>query len=100
VNEVTLQNRSGLRGVECHHAAATAYSRGISAEIPMTSIENPKRLVTLRRDGDSFVVSFYPENVIVFRHIEPFALRKVCAGLRWKIISDSTTATDTELPAF
>ena len=50
-----------------------------------SSIEQPKRLVTLRRDDVDFVVSFYPEDTIVFRHIEPFSLRKVCAGLRWKI---------------
>ena len=54
----------------------------------MTGIEQPKRLVTLRPDGDDFVVALYPEDVVVFRHAEPFALRKVC--LRWKIISDST----------
>ncbi len=65
----------------------------------MTSIEHPKRLVTLRHDGDSFVVSFYPENVIVFRHFEPFALRRVCAGLRWKIIDDGTNGSETVLSA-
>ena len=66
----------------------------------MTGIEQPKRLVTLRPDGDDFVVALYPEDVVVFRHAEPFALRKVCTGLRWKIISDSTNASDTQLPAF
>jgi hypothetical protein len=64
------------------------------------SIERPKRLVTLRRDGDDFVVTFYPEDAIVFRHTEPSALRKVCTGLRWKIISDSSSADDTTLSAF
>jgi hypothetical protein len=36
----------------------------------------------------------------VFRHTEPFSLRKVCAGLRWKIISDGSNASDTTLPTF
>jgi hypothetical protein len=62
-------------------------------------VEQPKRLVTLRPDGEDFVVAFYPEDVVVFRHIEPFALRKVCARRRWKIISDRTNAGDTQLPA-
>jgi hypothetical protein len=54
-----------------------------------SGIERPKRLVT-----------FYPEDAIVFRHTEPNALRKVCTGLRWKIISDSSSANDTRLAVF
>jgi hypothetical protein len=65
-----------------------------------SGIECPKRLVTLRRDGNDFVVSFHPEDVIVFRHVEPISLRKVCAVLRWKIISDGSSADDTTLSAF
>jgi hypothetical protein len=74
---------------------------GFSEEGAMASdIERPKRLVTLRRDDVDFVVSFYPEDTVVFRHTEPFSLRKVCAGLRWKIISDGSNASDTTLPTF
>jgi hypothetical protein len=62
--------------------------------------ERPKRLVTLRRDGNDFVVTFYPEDVVVFRHVEPISLRKVCTGLRWKIITDSSSADDTTLAVF
>jgi hypothetical protein len=40
-----------------------------------SDIEHPRRLVTLQRDGAEFVVSFYPENIVVFRHSEPNALR-------------------------
>jgi hypothetical protein len=70
-------------------------------EVPLLSdIERPKRLMTLRRDDLEFVVAFYPEDTVVFRHTEPFSLRKVCAGLRWKIISDSSNANDTTLPRF
>jgi hypothetical protein len=65
-----------------------------------STIEQPKRLVTLRRDDVDFVVTFYPEDTIVFRHSEPFSLRKVCDGLRWKIISDGSNASDTTLAAF
>jgi hypothetical protein len=62
--------------------------------------ERPKLLVTLRRDGDDFVVRFYPEDIVVFRHNEPNALRKMCAFLRWKIISDSSGLVDTTIAAF
>jgi hypothetical protein len=65
-----------------------------------SGMEHPKRLVTLRRDGDDFVVTFYPEDAIVFRHTEPNALRRVCTGLRWKIISDGSRANDTTLAVF
>jgi hypothetical protein len=71
-----------------------------TGEVQLASdIDRPKRLVTLRRDGDDFVVTFYPEDAIVFRHVEPISLRKVCAALRWKIISDGSGADDTTLSA-
>ena len=67
----------------------------------MTSdIQRPKRLVTLRRDDDDFVVAFYPDDTIAFRHADPNALRKVCAGLRWKIISDGASADYGTLAVF
>jgi hypothetical protein len=50
----------------------------------------PRRLVTLQRDGIDFVVSFYPEGIVVFRHTEPNALRKACTYLRWQIIADNS----------
>jgi hypothetical protein len=65
-----------------------------------SGVKRPKRLVTLQRDDADFVVTFYPENLVVFRHTEPNALRKVCTGLRWKIISDGSNAIDTTLSAF
>jgi hypothetical protein len=36
-----------------------------------SDMENPRRLVTLQRDGAEFVVSFYPERIVAFRHTEP-----------------------------
>jgi hypothetical protein len=62
-------------------------------EAPLTAVvDPPKRLVTLQRDDIDFVMSFHPEDVVVFRHSEPYSLRKVCAGLRWKIINDGSNA--------
>jgi hypothetical protein len=55
-----------------------------------SSIERPRRLVTLQRDGAEFVVSFYPEDMVVFRQTQPNALRKMCTFLRWKIIADNS----------
>jgi hypothetical protein len=63
-------------------------------------VNRPQRLVTLRRDDVDFVVSLYPEDTVVFRHVEPISLRNVCAKLRWKIISDGSNASDTALAAF
>lgn len=65
----------------------------------VSDFERPKRLVTLRRDGDDFVVLFYPEDIVVFRHNEPNALRKMRTFLRWKIIGDSSGSGDTTIAA-
>jgi hypothetical protein len=65
-----------------------------------SDIDRPKRLVTLRRDGDDFVVTFYPEDAIVFRHTEPNALRKMCTFLRWQIIADNSGSDATTIAAF
>jgi hypothetical protein len=65
-----------------------------------SDIERPKRLVTLRRDGDDFVVLFYPEDIVVFRHNEPEPLRKMCAFLRWKIIADNSGSDAATIAAF
>ena len=48
-----------------------------------------KRQVAIRRDGDDFVISFQPEDLIVFRHAEARALRKACVFLRWEVVSDT-----------
>jgi hypothetical protein len=64
-----------------------------------SDIEHPRRLVTLQRDGDEFVVSFYPENIVVFRHSEPNALRKMCVFLRWQIMADNSGSHATTIAA-
>ena len=48
-----------------------------------------KRKVAIRHDGDDFVISFLPEETVVFRHAEARALRKACVLLRWEVVSDT-----------
>jgi hypothetical protein len=48
-----------------------------------------KRKVAIRPDGDDFVISFLPEDTVVFRHAEARALRKACVFLRWEVVSDT-----------
>jgi hypothetical protein len=77
--------------------AGRVLRRRIQGEVQLTSdLDHPKRLVTLRREGKDFVVSFYPEDIVVFRNADSHALRKMCTFLRWKIISD-TAASDDEI---
>ena len=56
--------------------------------------EGPRRRVTLRREGDDFVVLFYPEDIVVFRHTDLQTLQKMCAFLRWEIVSSSSASDD------
>jgi hypothetical protein len=35
-------------------------------------------------------LSLYRDNIVVFRHTEPNALRKICAFLRWQIMGDNS----------
>ena len=51
--------------------------------------QRPKRAVAIRRDGDDFVVSLMPNDVIIFRNESADALRKLCKGLRWAVVSDT-----------
>ena len=48
-----------------------------------------KRKMAIRPDGDDFVISFLPEDTVVFRHAEARALRKACVFLRWEVVSDT-----------
>ena len=50
----------------------------------------PRRRVSIRPDGEDFVVVFLAENFVVFRNNDPGALRKVCRSLRWDIVIDSS----------
>lgn len=53
------------------------------------ALDKPRRQVSIRRDGDDFVVAFLPEDFVVFRHHDVSALRRVCRGLRWEILRDA-----------
>ena len=50
----------------------------------------PRRRVSIRQDDMDFVVAFQPDDIIVFRHNEAHALRKICRSLRWEVVSDTT----------
>jgi hypothetical protein len=53
----------------------------------------PGRRVSIRPDGDDFVVAFEPEDFVIFRNQDAHALRKICRLLRWDIVSDTASAT-------
>jgi|HubBroStandDraft_1064217.scaffolds.fasta_scaffold182292_2 hypothetical protein len=50
----------------------------------------PKRRVSIRRDGEEFVVVSLTEDLVVFRNSEASALQKLCRQLRWEIAVDSS----------
>jgi hypothetical protein len=53
------------------------------------AFERPKRAVAIRRDGDDFVVSLMPNDLVIFRNESADALPKLCKGLRWAVVSDT-----------
>jgi hypothetical protein len=53
-----------------------------------------RRQVTMRRDGDDFVVAFEPDGFIIYRNQDADALRKLCRSLRWEIVSDTTSSAE------
>ena len=53
-----------------------------------------RRQVTMRPDGDDFVVATHTDGLIIFRNKDADALRKLCRSLRWEIISDTTAPAD------
>jgi hypothetical protein len=83
----------------CHHArkliaagrprACDQRREGEEPKPLSSDFDDHRRLVTLRREGDDFAVVFYPQDIIAFRNKDPQKLRKMCAFLRWKIISDA-----------
>jgi len=48
-----------------------------------------RRQVTISRDGEDFVVTFLPQNVIALRHSEASELRRMCHSLRGEIVRDT-----------
>jgi hypothetical protein len=53
-----------------------------------------KRRVSIGRDGNDFIVTLQPEELVVFRNADAAALRKVCRHLRWEIVSDSSLSQE------
>ena len=53
-----------------------------------------RRRVTMRRDGDDFVVAFEPDGFIIYRNKDADTLRKLCRSLRWEIVSDTTLSAE------
>jgi hypothetical protein len=65
----------------------------LAAEANNYFFQRPKRAVAIRRDGDDFVVSLMPNDLIIFRNESANALRKLCKGLRWAVVSDTAIAS-------
>jgi hypothetical protein len=53
-----------------------------------------RRQVTMRRDGDDFVVATHTDGLIIFRNNDAGALRKLCHSLRWEIVRDTSASDD------
>jgi hypothetical protein len=53
-----------------------------------------RRQVTMRRDGDDFVVATHTDGLIIFRNEDAAALRKLCRSLRWEIVRDTSACDD------
>ena len=53
-----------------------------------------RRQVSIRRDDRDFVVAFQPDDVVVFRHQLASQLRKLCASLRWEVVSDTIASAN------
>ena len=64
----------------------------VSDQVGDSPPDKPRRLVSLRRDKEDFVVVV--EDVVMFRNGDASALRKVCDFLRWKVISDTSLSVD------
>jgi hypothetical protein len=60
-----------------------------------SSVQNvTTRRVSIRRDGEDFVVVSLAEDLVVFRNNDARALRKLCRSLRWEIVLDSCRSAD------
>jgi hypothetical protein len=64
-----------------------------AAETNNYVFQRPKRAVAIRRDGDEFVVSLMPNDLVIFRNENAESLRKLCKGLRWAVVSDTAIAS-------
>jgi hypothetical protein len=60
-----------------------------SVGIPKSAQDKSPRKVSIRRDGEDFVVVSLVEDLVIFRDSNASALRKVCHSLHWDIAIDS-----------
>jgi hypothetical protein len=58
------------------------------------SVPKTPRRVSIRRDGEDFVIVSLVEDLIVYRNSDASALRKLCRSLRWEIVLDSCVSAD------
>jgi hypothetical protein len=58
----------------------------------------PGRRVSIKRDKQDYTVAFQPEDLVIFRHEDANALKKVCRSLRWEIVNDASSMTKTLQP--
>jgi hypothetical protein len=54
------------------------------------SVQKTPRRVSIRRDGEDFVIVSLAEDLVVYRNDDASALRKLCHSLRWEIAVDSS----------
>ena len=52
----------------------------------------PRRNVSLKRDGEDFIVVFEVEDIVAFRSKDANTLRKICRWLRYAITCDHALA--------
>ena len=93
--EVSLPISYRLVGLSRPAVGCATVCRGTSmpaAEPNNYVFQRQKRAVAIRRDGDDFVVSLMPNDLVIFRNESADALRKVCKGLRWAVVSDTAIA--------
>ena len=58
------------------------------------SVQRAPRRVSIRQDGEDFVIVSLVEDLVVYRNCDASALRKLCRSLRWEIAIDSSAAHD------
>jgi hypothetical protein len=59
------------------------------ADVNARPLQQPRRQVAIRRDGEDFVIALQPEDLIVFRNENAGALRRACNFLRWQVVADT-----------
>jgi hypothetical protein len=58
------------------------------------SVQKIRRRVSIRQDGEDFVVVILDQDLVVFRNNNASALRKACRSLHWEIAIDSCLSAD------